>query len=205
MRSIGLIVFHPTPALLRTPEQIFTDNRAFQALTARQKRLQIATDVLQYLDDNIVIKPRHSGYFSLYLNHGDSQAVQSEVILNTTAERCQVCAKGALLITKVRNYNGYRINRFSDEDEHVFRGLRGIFSTAQLDLIESAYERIPRRDTELRTSKAVDDAATEMYKDFGSMYVDDSKTLRSIMENITGNDGDFIVPGFTARQCGVRD
>ena len=190
---------------LPTPAERRAANQAFKALTPRQQRIQIATDVLKHLEAGTFIKAQHLGYFRLdrlgiSLDRSTPAKLQHQLLkLN---EPCTVCAMGALLLTKIRNYNGYSCSSIGRaSSDHCLIGLEGIFSNKQLRLIENAYEHGIMNSTDIE--EAVWKAARYMYRNHD--YDTDTSTMQSIMQNILDHNGDFIVPGFTAQQCGVLD
>ena len=183
---------HTTEPILTTEQR----NRWFEELTPKQKRIQIALDVLKHLRSGYLQASKgvfaHVGDSCQFGDRWDPDRNTQEFLQDQ--QQCQVCGIGALLVTRTLEYNEVQINHNPKRNE-VHQGLQGIFSESQLALIENAFEK----DVEVNAYAPQDicTAAAKMYR--GST---NSKTrLAAIMRNIIRNGGTFVVRGFTAQQC----
>lgn len=180
---------------LTNQENIQKSNEAFELLSPAQKRVQIAKDVLAQLDLNGKSRKIHivaGEYFSTEFNNEEllkDDEVELQNIVTQPEFQCNVCAKGALFVTKALNYNNCSVksdleNIFSDD---IVMALSGIFDTEMLDNIENAFECgvICNLDDDYYAV-----ASSIMYSDIENP----EDRLRLIMENIIANKGDFKIP-----------
>lgn len=97
-------------------------------------------------------------------------------IIDAIAELCEVCLRGAILLSRVRCHNQVDLwnLRFHTQDVHL---LGGLFSFEEIHLMESAYETGPMNITGLN-QKDVEKAVW-----FGRLYSDPRDRLKAIIEN----------------------
>jgi hypothetical protein len=190
-------------------------NEAFKKMSAPEKRVQIAKDVLKHLRSK-KIRPALGKWVRLpanSLNHR-SQEVQ-DVLLNEP--RCTACAIGGLFVAAVLRANALKVEELGycqklaaqhgDETEiraeYLFKYLKRFFLAAQLRFIEAAFERgmggVLPRDTDPILA-------------WESKVVHPRERMILVMKNIIQNKGTFITDkgqkslragscslGFTAR------
>lgn len=149
----------------------------FANLTAAQKRVEIAKDVIAALDANKIEAVQGTyGTVELkeYRSLRDSTDLRS---LMPDMARCEVCAMGAVFVAAVGRENNFDIN---PEDpfwraEDIIERLRGIFTPRQLRLMESAFEE--RGDV--------------IGQKYAAMNLNDTERLKVIMNDIIDNGGTF--------------
>lgn len=190
----------------------------FSKLPSWQKRVVIAKDVIELIAVKVA-RVRRGTYLSLIIDDAvDGRQLIGEQLnghLNKEEVRCEVCAKGALLLSHINRNNNYRIspNFFGDirSDElnsqnAVMSRLSGIFYERQLNAIETAFEKgVVILDSDLVCGKTADGffKETDFAKDciaFGKKYKDDKRRLIGIMNNVIKNKGQFIPPPRPARK-----
>lgn len=132
-------------------------------------------------------------YFNLESVEVDLRKVVREAVKPHSG--CQVCGIGSIFVSKVRMADNTKVTVMTSEiDETLCPGsdifdsqLFQVFSPAQLDMIESAFEmhECTNYGTDYADPKIVRSVL------FGQRYNDDSDRLQAIMENIIENKGTF--------------
>lgn len=137
----------------------------------------------QGFDDTFSDDPTYDALKMLVFweQYPDSRVI-AQCLIN---ERCEVCALGALMLSKVRIFNEYNFrNRIIREgyagQSSVTSALNDVFTKAQLTLIENTFEKN-------NVFGHFEDA-----ENFGKRFPLPTDRLRAIMENIIQNDGTFI-------------
>lgn len=174
-----------TPSM--TKNAIRKRNKAFNKLTAPQKRVAIAKDVLAQIKAKN-IKPMSGTYvfsekLTAKLNDFKFKDTQFCELLPTVGT-CQVCAKGALFLSTILKSDDLKVddltescyspNRHYVDDTDIGKYLANdleVFSQFQLDLIENYFECNDGTDTFHERN--------------------DKERLVDIMENIVANKGTF--------------
>ena len=152
--------------------------------------MRLAKDVLLLMDSEKFINvSRGYGYVSELRNFfpsfrwGSPRPDLKEKLLSAPAQKCRVCAIGALFIAHVLREDRCRFNTDFGKSEIVLQ-LANVFSASQLNLIEAAFEcwHSPMRaNPELVVAT-----------NFGLRHGTDPKDrLRAIMQNIVDNRGTF--------------
>lgn len=163
--------------------------------TAAQKRIEICKDVIENIttaqyrleSENSYLSVNYNSTFSL--NVVDSSDVIQQCI-PAIKKNCTLCAKGAILISKIDKFNNVTSLNTSDiSSEYIEDSLEGIFDSNDLDLIETAFEcddyysyYRDGLDDEALSNKAIK---------FGKQFDDDSDRLMAIMQNVIDHDGKF--------------
>ena len=170
-------------------------SKPFSKLSNSQKRVEIAKDVLIQLK-NKRFKVRQNIYVQLpnYWDIINRDRQANECVLDGTTT-CQVCAKGALFMSHVMKTNHATIRQVQNIGNSMVRERLDIFSTAQLDLIECAFEkRVVHDDSD--TLKVYTDGKqfpTPLAKTairFGKKYKKKERLI-AIIKNIIKNKGTF--------------
>jgi hypothetical protein len=168
-----------------------------------EKRVVIAKDVLEqlrtqkfiakcgaYVDDQI-----HNLDVFWPAEYGASlQAALPKV------KNCKVCALGAVFMSKVNKFNRFNVGD-SLNSEDLRANLKGIFSYAQLFLIEAAFEGDGNdagayyvRGCPEDVSGALTDKDRRAAFEFCRRHEDADTRLKAIMRNIVRNKGTFVLP-----------
>lgn len=196
-------------------------NKAFEALSPADKRVAIARDVLAQLSTKRLV-PRTGVWLAganmekLYTKSDVDKNPELQSLLATKKE-CTGCALGGMFLCAVEAADDLKLGELSDvknyqrqmklspekrvysyidggvEGEDAFKYLRKFFSQAQLEAIESAFERGNGSETHESAAFADDEERS-------------SERMRLIMENIIANKGTFkwgrepelryVTPGF---------
>lgn len=189
----------------RTQEQIKADNAAFDKLSPARKRVAIAKDALSQLGIRLVAERGTYVQSEAFTTVDTPPNTQLQKLFGKMQE-CTVCAKGALFVCAID-----RANKLKIENLELPRMLRGgsvatqdlenylgrFFSVHQLDLIESAFEKIEMVENEFQTDDEADEVDEAV--EFGELFYneltsakDDENRLRAILENIIVNKGTFV-------------
>lgn len=168
-------------------------NKAFSKANKARKRVLIAKDViLRIALNNLWIKEGEFICKSLFLNNLNDNSLSFKKVLNTNSNEiiCKVCAKGALFCSVIGRINNMSIGdvRFTGNDiENInHKQLLKYFSIEQLDMIETAFERISFIHAILEEDR-------EKCKDFYDNFSNSQERLIAICENIINNQGTFVL------------
>lgn len=159
-------------------------NDKFNALPHNQQRVEIAKDVIKWLELG-KLTPMRGDYLKLpnkFANKVDRDYTGSfQDIVKSRGFNCEVCAKGAILACTVNRKdgvtNGKVLSGFSGAT--LSEKLGGVFSPDQLELIENAFEDFGR-------------GSAVGAHDFYIKHNSSRKRMIAIMRNIIRNDGTFI-------------
>lgn len=172
-------------------------NKEFEKLTAAQKRVEVAKDVLEQLKTN-QYTPNTGFYINIVSNCEESDDIQSHF---SEVRRCEVCQIGAIIlsVTRFRNkltFGDVGTNMYYMNHDKINEILKGIFTADQLLLIEHAFEgydpfadrySIEGMDNDIDLTPQ----EIERITDFRSHYRKSNTLMRAIMENIIANKGTF--------------
>lgn len=187
------------------PETVAERNAWFLTLEPWQQRVQTARDVVQYLQAGQLLA-KSAVYASIPLTFTSRQDLRDQGLqrlLEKSTEACTVCAKGALLLARVRGYDHFELHggAYIEDtlllgEEDVLRGLDGIFEEDQLMLIECAFEQDAgfwcSNWDEDATVSAKEEACAEQAAELYTGLTPQER-LCSIMQNIIEHNGDFVV------------
>lgn len=164
----------------------FLNRDAFNALTPAQQRVAIAEDVIIRLEADMLLPSCGS---LLYVPGANIKTdIRSTLNNPSQAHECYACAKGALIVSWIGNFNHYQYSHLgafsADLREQTERNnypeeILEIFGRKMLDLMEIEFE-----DTIYSWSDKPFEDYTPTHKYHGD--------LREIMENIVANKGEFI-------------
>lgn len=169
-------------------------------LSPKERKLVIVKDVLGQIRLNKLIVKEMS-YVRGNFEHPESGTITQHDIEAMRA-RCQVCAKGALFLSRVDKFNSvdwkdvgtrlYRLarNGLDIDNESCVRSLDGAFTERELDLIEIAFER---HDANGLWDEGVDQHEIDKHITWGQQFDDPTVRLEQICKNILDNDGEFVV------------
>lgn len=168
------------------------------------KAVQVARDVLAHLH---VYRPIRGKYIAGYLPRIENADADMSEYLSDFESRCEVCALGACLLSKVRLYDNVPVKaviwtNYGNRDYEIVdvsgtavkNNLDDVFSRLQQSMIESAFENrvMSPAVTSLEESRRLRAAVV-----FGQRYDTTRERLQAIMENIIDHDGTFDPPSVT--------
>lgn len=164
----------------------------FEKLPPQCQRMAIAEDVLLQIEAG-AYKPLTMTYIDLDLT--DDHADQPQRAELEASESCHVCALGALAVSCMLGTDRKRPDGYLKLGIHEL--LMGIFSSWQLDLIESAFETSPMgrfavQARDARMGGSVDLSPAEKAISFGKRFRSNKDRLQAIMRNILDNGGQFV-------------
>ncbi len=160
-------------AVKKFNKKIEKANAAFKAMTAAEKRVAIAKDVLKHIKSAVVL-PMTGAYVQSGLEEKDfkkfvglrTKDVQLQDIYAAT-KTCDVCALGAMFFCTVKVANNLTLDKIQYTPSHIdigdeeigspgqsdiYRYMERYFNRDQLALIESAFECEWMEDHDRRSS-----------------------------------------------------
>lgn len=149
-----------------------------------KQRVAIAEDVLLRLKASKLKAGKGS-----YLLDEDwpdlDQTSDARPVIDVIEAACQVCARGAMLLSQVRLFNCLTVGEVRSSSIGIMnrKHLQPIFGDDQINLIESAFEM---DDFTWGDNNDADGAIG-----FGERYDEPEERLAAIMNNIVANGGDF--------------
>ncbi len=171
------------------------DTKEFTKLTKKERKVAVAKDVIKQLK-NIV--PREGVYFRAKVTKDQKDNILGEELKDYIPElTCEVCALGACFLSVVNIIDNFKITQnhleyfyntssWSDDlvidDIYMFKHLKKAFSSTELILIESAFEKKYMAGISLSYEKYEKAVA------FGRKYKSAKSRLKAIMENIVKNE-----------------
>lgn len=180
-------------------ERIARKNAAFAKMTPRQRRVEIAKDVIEQIAVE-KIRGAKGTYFDLVISElpGDLQRynvvrknyewclLPTQEIASRNDLPCHVCAKGAFFLGALRKFD-----HFGGQGDHMDEGyLEDLFGAEEADLIEGVFEgwdhRVPRFQK-------------QRLRDFYRKYPDDTDRIAAIAHNIVRNRGRFVLHRDTSK------
>lgn len=161
----------------------------------REQAVAVARDVLKRLEgQKLTLKAgryiRQVRDFGDWLRMCESEDIRPH--LDEVESVCEVCALGALLMSKARLYNAVRGRDLVDYlGDRQKTNLAAVFGRESLLLIEVAFEQ---NASAVRSASALGAAALNEAVAFTSPCLSPRDRLRAILENVIANDGEFV-PG----------
>lgn len=158
----------------------------FNVLSDNEKRITLAKDVIERIKTQSLIQSQEGKTLDIvgFSNPRDNQCESLKDAFNEN--KCVVCAKGALIVSWIGNFNKYGFEHYGKFDTNLKYGsfpieLIQLFGREQLDLIERAYEG---------TNYSWYCDMVYNMKNPPSLYY--KYNLHAIMKNIIENDGKFV-------------
>lgn len=176
----------------------------FEALSAAEKRVAIASDALKQLQGEVIIAM--NGEYLLDLTLSDESRIwvgeDLEVTLSSRTQCC-VCEIGGLFCGLVHlqygrreaRVGGYHENRAYEEDLRA--ALYPYFTPRQLTLMESAFETttmVDHRDDAFYNEGGCSFCQVRDAIEFGKFYDSCSDRFAAILQNVIDNGGEFCPP-----------
>ena len=146
----------------------------FNKLSEFEQRVAIAQDVIARIESKKVSQKR--GSYLVYKSAGKplSQIYQMSAQKFLKENKCYVCAKGALVMSWVAQFNHYKFGQIYDSP--CIREIEQIFSQSMRNAMECAFEGWVNHI-------------------LGLNFKNRKMSLKSVMKNIVKNKGYFKVQG----------
>jgi len=150
-------------------------------LTKSQMRVAVAKDALKQIE-----LEKYKACSGVYVDyeledriHESEPNSQVQDIIKKYTKPCEVCARGALLLSSIRKFNDVTVSKYKKKWESKSKQ---IFSKQTLSLAEIAFEEWTKLNlTSIEISANL----------FGRKYDNDEDRLKAILENIVANKGEF--------------
>lgn len=169
-----------------------------QKLSTAENRIAVAKDVLQrlrvgklkavsgsYVEENF--KDTECLYGPLVTGDDVDNHRDVRDVINSKLKSCEVCAKGALLISTIMKFDNMpATDKISLEFIAETSDYKSPFSKSQLDMMENSFEG-------LRSGGLHDFHGSYQpgVKAFYEKYEDDKSRMRGIMKNVIAGNGKF--------------
>lgn len=151
----------------------------------------VAQDVLKQLHrKSVPLKVNKGCYFRILADYRNYALPQGELqnYVDVVQERCEVCARGAMVLSKARLLNDVLVDRVIRMDQDATANLlKDVWDEKQLDLMEAAFEVCSNYYEEHSKGLAYGAVC------FGAKFPDARKRLAAIMKNVVENAGVFVV------------
>ena len=193
-----------------------TGNALFRSMTAAERRVAIARDVIKHLrSGRLKSKP------GVYIKHTDSTKAlirdlnNNDELSDVLPAQCRVCALGGLMVATVDRFDACKVSlvnrqlhgplRYDDSSinryyhPHIFSlesddfagYLKKFFSARQLDIIEMSFEKWDRPEDDNLDAAKISVKVGKEAQNFGRKYGSPKIRMAAIMKNIIENDGTF--------------
>ncbi len=179
---------------------VLTDEiRANRVAVAKDVRLQIAGQKLNlicgaylHFDTDLGNTLVSFNYTNGYTLNGISPTDNAQEHIEQIQASCKVCARGALVLSKVRLLNNATVSDLLATHDDVENGnfLADLFDTETFSRIEAAY----MQDSSFGS---LFDGLKDEAAEFGWAIDDEDARLDAIMANLIENNGEFIPPPIT--------
>jgi hypothetical protein len=171
--------------------------KTWEEMTKRERRVAIAQDVLKHIEVSDI---RDNRGFIVLNDHNymftEKEGVVTPEECEVLRKNCSMCARGAMMISRIDIFNSINWSDFSDQliEEFNYVGagltnrrttaeaLKGAFGKKQLGKIESAFEKRSIHASEYCSDDVCNDCVA-----FGIEYSEPKDRLKAIMENIVEN------------------
>jgi len=181
-------------------------NKAFMNMSASEKRVKIAQDVLLHLKARKITPTTGSYILSEYIPY---EMEELDIQSNFSKVKCDVCALGSLFIADVFNRNNCIFDELYDTNsDKITKRMQDYFDLKTLCLIELAFEAWDFEDvyddydntlsngilsheneiSEYGITAEEIETACSMYKN-----LTEKQRLTKIMNNIIENKGEFVL------------
>jgi hypothetical protein len=186
------------------------EKKLWSKMTRAEKRVEIAKDALAHYKSKL-FKPTKCTYLSVEdIDDEINENQQLNTFILKEKKTCNTCLKGAVLCSHILKTNHLSIqefNKIENENDFIYKRLKGIFSVNQLDLMEVAFEGrvVMEENTTLATYNEdydEDDWDEEQYIltelaekaiKFSKKYENTDDRYVAILRNLIKNGGEFIL------------
>lgn len=174
-------------AASKAAKRVAKDNARFRKMTAAEKRVAIAQDVIAWVKAGALV-PSEGGYVCPSNGYFAGMADRETQLRDVNLGQCEVCAVGALFLAKAVRFDACTVGDWRSGQFHD--NLTDHFSEEQIALIECAFECCRMGPFYNLPSDEDSGDALAFYR----RYRTDKGRLIAIMQNIIDHDGQFV-PG----------
>ncbi len=158
--------------------------KKFTRLTAAQKRVAIAKDVLQQIRLRTMV-PAHVGYF-LWTDRNRIESFNQESVKHCS---CFVCGIGAGIVSGIRLFNKVHVSENRGFAAEAFPIAKKFFTAQQAALIEMAFEGSCIMGNNANVEMSV--SAYAKARKFYERHTLPRERVQAIYQNIINNKGVF--------------
>lgn len=162
--------------------------KTFNRMTAAQKRVAIAKDVINQIKNGGMIP--YTGIYFLWLNNTNANLGENfnQKSLTDKNNKCKVCGIGAAIVSGIRLFNKLELSPNFGDGDSALKVIKNWFTVSQTVAIECAFEDESTRLLSKRfTNKKLNNKAIK----FGEKYFSPEEKAIAIYKNIIKNKGVF--------------
>jgi hypothetical protein len=121
-------------------EKTMKANERYKLMTRKQRKVAIAKDVIKQVNAGVFDAKSQHGYVVPMNGYLNGPVEQRNAI--AVAKECHVCARGALMLSRIAKFNDMVINPICGniEQEQTAKALEDAFTSRELYEIERAFE-----------------------------------------------------------------
>lgn len=160
--------------------------KSFKKLSASQKRVAIAKDILAQIRAKKYIAT--SGNYALPVDTRKMITLDQEHLTGVNQVVCKVCGIGSAILSIIRLRNTFNAYLYFNSGE-AFKVAKAHFSSKQICQIEAAFERTEAPGLLPRTGLVPGNYVNELK--FGLKYKNETNRLIAIWQNVIKNNGTF--------------
>lgn len=166
-----------------------TATKKLSQLSDVQKRIAVCKDVIANIQAaQLNVVPNNGYIVGLNMELEDSDVIHH--MLPLIKKKCEVCARGAMMICKIDKFNSCNYINLNDVEQSDTAEQLDFFEEDQLNLIETAFELSDMSDGYGRYNYNHSKETIDAIK-FGEDFDDPSDRLMAIMQNIVDHKGEF--------------
>jgi len=158
-------------------------------MTPNQRKVALCRDVIAQINAKKISLKRSFGYVRHKSGYGaivpanKAVGAVTKAQCSTIKKNCSMCARGALLISRIGQFNKITwsdISRNGIDVSETTNGLNGSFTDTELKLIEAAFER--------KYHYAYDVPGSKEAELFGKDHSNDASRMMAICQSIIDQD-----------------
>lgn len=169
--------------------------KTWEEMTRSERKVAVAKDVKAHIlaKSLKILQGAYLTYWKDLERLPDSQS-QAQCLLSAKKNKCEACARGAMMLAKVAKWNNWNGNfDIGVSSYDTTEALKDAFSQEELNLIEACFERSPGFVKDTYDFPINNGAFVKEYgvsaESWGPNKPDDR--LLCIMQNIIDHDGEF--------------
>jgi hypothetical protein len=152
----------------------------FSKLTKQQKRITILKDALKWVKSDVLKANTGTVIESPIIYEAEGSAQSAFLAMMKNKKPCEVCARGALLVSTVIHTNKFDVDQLLDDNGYfdakceVDKKITSVFPESTVRLMEEYFE-----------------GQSDAGSDFVELYPNDKQRLIKILKNAIKNKGIF--------------
>jgi hypothetical protein len=165
-------------------------------MTKSERKVEVCREVMRYIRAG-VLNDKTVMSCNVYLDSGvgnygiidrldETPMSRADAKALLESKKCEMCARGALMLAKVAKHNGgvRKISSCGIDQSYTSRSLKDAFTDGELNRIERAFETLYRKPADRYIF-------TTPERKFGCQFKSDADRLMAICQNIIDHKGQF--------------